>query len=253
MVLCYFFVPGGHRTKQHNPRINEPVKETWDVNALRPPQSGGHGQQDSERLGWSLWLASLWCVRKTFPPVQRFGSQRLLLGLLQTKVISFLCLSSPFLSLAPPKSWLTLQCICDLGIVNEAHPLHIHKAHKREDDEVAKWLFCSMRVSRKTLLIRSPTMTAENMAQLLEAFHNDQRRQLPLGVSLQKKGHLLMRLENVKLRKQHGPTSWQQTASVSPAGSALPRHWWNPAVPLTPGLVLLTTFFFSKSYWGIPN
>lgn len=96
---------------------------------------------------------------------------------------------------------------------------HIRHTYMHTQTKTMKWRNGSsvlMRVSGKTLLIRSPTMTAENMARLLEAFHNDQRRQLPLGVSLQKKDILLMRLENVKLRKQHGPTSWQQTASVSP-------------------------------------
>ena len=111
---------------------------------------------------------------------------------------------------------------------------------------MVKWLFCSDASFRKTLLIRSPTMTVENTARWLEAFPNDQRRHLPLGVSLQKKGHLLVRLEDVKLKKQRGPTSWQQTASVSPGRQRSASALVNEKGRFLHGLALLTTFFFQS-------
>lgn len=250
MVLCYFFVPGGHRTKQHAPRINEPVKETWDVNALRPPQSE---DMETARLGEAGMVPvtgqSLVREKNISSMCSGLGRRGFLLGLLQTKVISFLCLSSPFLSLAPPKSWLTLQHLWPGNSKWSTSVTHTC-THKREDDEVAKWLFCSDASFRKTLLIRSPTMTAENMARLLEAFHNDQRRQLPLGVSLQKKGHLLMRLENVKLRKQHGPTSWQQTASVSPGRQRSASALVNEKGRFLHGPGFVNNIFFFQSLNG---
>lgn len=116
------------------------------------------------------------------------------------------------------------------------HVCHTTCTHKCAYDKVMKWLFCSDASFWKSLLIWSPTMTVENTAQLSEAFRNNQRRRLPLGVSLQKKRHLLMRLEKVSLKKQYGPASRQWLASVSPGrqhsasavvnekGHFLPRH-----------------------------
>ena len=119
--------------------------------------------------------------------------------------------------------------------------------HKHADDKVMKWLFCSDASFRKTLLIRSPTMTVENTARLLEAFHNDQRRHLPLGVSLQKKRHLLMRLENIQLKKQCAPTSWQWVANVSPGRKCSASAVVNEKGHFLHGHGFDNNIFFSKS------
>lgn len=55
-----------------------------------------------------------------------------------------------------------------------------------------------------------------------------------------------MRLEDVKLKKQRGPTSWQQTASVSPGRQRSASALVNEKGRFLHGLALLTTFFFQS-------